>query len=73
MERILYLNETFCAVEENGRWHSLLGLAEVENDRVLEDLAAREEIAEAGYRFVHFESPDVRGIDCALFYRPDQF
>ena len=59
--------------EKNGRWHSLLGLAEIENDRVLEDLAAREEIAEAGYRFVHFESPDVRGIDCALFYRPDQF
>ena len=59
--------------EQNGRWHTLLGLAEVENDAVLKDLVAREEIAEAGYRFVHEESPDVRGIDCALLYRPSQF
>ena len=59
--------------EQNGRWHVLRGLAEVENDRVLADLVAREEIAEAGYRFVHVEGPDVRGIDCALLYRPAQF
>ena len=59
--------------KKNGRWHTLLGLAEVENDRVLEDLVARPEIAEAGYQFIHVESPDVRGIDCALLYRPDEF
>ena len=59
--------------EKNGRWHVLLGMAEVENDRVLSDLAARPELAEAGYQFVHVESPDVRGIDCALFYRPEHF
>ena len=59
--------------EKNGRWHALLGLAEVENDRVLEDLVSCREIAEAGYKFVHEESPDVRGIDCALLYRPSQF
>ncbi len=59
--------------KKNGRWHTLLGLAEVENDRVLEDLVARPEIAEAGYSFIHVESPDVRGIDCALLYRPDEF
>ena len=59
--------------EKNGRWHAVLALAEVENDRVLEDLTAREEIAAAGYRFVHYESPDVRGIDCALLYRPADF
>ena len=58
---------------QNGRWHVLLGLAEVENDRVLADLVARDEIAEAGYRFVHEEGPDVRGIDCALLYRPADF
>ena len=59
--------------EKNGRWHVLLGLAEVENDRGLEDLVSCREIAEAGYKFVHEESPDVRGIDCALLYRPSQF
>ena len=59
--------------DKNGRWHTLLGLAEVENDRVLEDLVARPEIAEAGYKFIHVEGPDVRGIDCALLYRPEEF
>ena len=59
--------------EKNGRWHALLGLAEVENARVLADLVAREEIAEAGYEFIHREGPDTRGIDCALLYRPGLF
>ena len=59
--------------EQNGRWHALLGLAEVENARVLQDLVSCAEIAEAGYRFEHVESPDVRGIDCALLYRPELF
>ena len=59
--------------DKNGRWHTVLGLAEVENDRVLQDLVADAQIREAGYDFVHFEGPDVRGIDCALLYRPSQF
>lgn len=59
--------------QKNGRWHTLLGLAEVENDRVLADLVARPEIAEAGYKFIHVEGPDARGIDCALLYRPEEF
>ena len=59
--------------EENGKYHSVLGLAEVENDAVLRDLVAHKDLASAKYKYVHFESPDPRGIDCALLYRPDQF
>ena len=59
--------------DKNGRWHTVLGMAEVENDRVLEALVADPQIAEAGYEFIHFEGPDVRGIDCAMLYRPTQF
>ena len=59
--------------EENGAWHTLLGLAEVENDQVLEDLLQEPSVAEAGYEYVHFEGPDRRGIDCALLYRPQEF
>ncbi len=59
--------------EDNGAWHSILGLAEVENDRVLEDLLREPDIADAGFRYIHFEGPDRRGIDCALLYRPDDF
>ena len=50
---------------------AFIGLAEVENSRVLADLVAQEPIA--NYRFVHQEGPDKRGIDCALLYDPNQF
>ena len=59
--------------EENGRFHSVLGLAEVESARVLKDLVAQPEISKAGYKYVHKEGPDPRGIDVALLYNPKEF
>lgn len=59
--------------KENRRWHAVLGLAEVENDAVLRDLVERKDIAPAGFKYVHYESPDRRGIDVAMLYRPDEF
>ena len=47
----------------------LLGLAEVENEAVLRQLIEHPDLAEAGYDLVHYDSPDVRGIDVALLYR----
>ncbi len=47
----------------------LIGVAEVENRRVLEELINTPFLKEKGYGFVHFESPDERGIDTALLYR----
>ncbi len=51
----------------------IIGLAEVENRGVAEDIAASERLASAGYRVVHFDSPDERGIDVAFLYRPERF
>lgn len=59
--------------EANGAWHAVLGVAEVENHHVLDDLVAQPAIAGAGYQIVHREGPDRRGIDVALLYRPDIF
>ena len=59
--------------EENKVWHTILGVSEIENRNVLEDLVIQPEIAEANYQIVHYDGPDRRGVDCALFYRPDQF
>lgn len=56
--------------KDNGMWHTVLGLAEVENHRVLEDLVREPAIAQANYRIIQFEGPDRRGIDCALLYDP---
>lgn len=50
----------------------VMGLAEVENQRVLEDLVSHGRLLEYGYEVVHFETCDFRGIDCALIYRKEQ-
>lgn len=52
---------------------SLIGLAEVENDKVLDDLIAQPLLQERGYKYIHIEGPDQRGIDCALLYNPALF
>ena len=48
-----------------------IGVAEVENRRVLDDLLAQPALSQ--YEYVHYEGPDKRGIDCALLYDPAQF
>ena len=52
---------------------TLMALAEVENRNVLEDLVAEPALAPATYAICHYDSPDERGIDVALLYRPDKF
>lgn len=51
----------------------LLGVSEVENKSVLEDLAKRPLIESRNYNIVHYNSPDRRGIDVALMYQPKYF
>lgn len=51
----------------------IIGLCEVENEQVIKDLVQTRLLANGGYSAVHYESPDTRGIDCALIYRPDEF
>jgi predicted extracellular nuclease len=52
---------------------AVIGLCEVENGTVLQDLVASPSILRYGYRVIHQESPDERGIDNALIYDPSQF
>ena len=59
--------------DENNAWHTILGVSEIENRHVLEDLVAQPEIAEANYQIIHYDGPDSRGVDVALFYRPEFF
>ena len=53
------------------RYPTLVALAEVENRKVVEDLVARTSLTKANYSICHYDSPDERGIDVALLYRPD--
>ncbi len=52
---------------------AVIGLAEVENDHVMHDLISQPALAARGYKYVHIEGPDHRGIDCALIYNPKLF
>lgn len=52
---------------------ALLGVAEIENRKVLEDLVAQPDLKDKNYGIVHYDSPDRRGIDVALLYQKDQF
>ena len=47
----------------------LVGLAEIENEQVLKDLCYKSPLRKYRYRYVHYDSPDRRGVDVALLYR----
>ncbi len=50
-----------------------LGVAEIENESVLRDLANMPALKKRNYKIVHYDSPDRRGVDVAFFYNPSYF
>jgi hypothetical protein len=52
---------------------ALLGVAEIENDTVLTDVTKNAKLKNRKWKFVHYDSPDRRGVDVALFYNPKYF
>lgn len=52
---------------------AILGLSEIENRKVIEDLVAHPRIAGRAYRIIHYDSPDRRGVDVGLIYQPKYF
>lgn len=56
--------------EANGGELALAGLAEIENDEVLDDLCSQPELGQHHYRHICHQGPDPRGINTALLYDP---
>ena len=52
---------------------AVIGVSEVENAKCMEDLCNQEPLKKRGYKFVHVEGPDYRGVDCAMIYNPRFF
>ena len=52
---------------------SLIGIAEVENNRVVEKLLDTKYLRDFPLDYVHFDSPDERGIDTGLIYNKEHF
>jgi len=59
--------------EETGISPILLGVAEVENKKVLNDLIGTVALKNLNYDYVHHNSPDERGIDTALLFNKERF
>ncbi len=58
-----------------GEWSSpdIVGVCEIENRHVLEGLTHFSPLKNIKYKIIHQDSPDKRGIDVALLYRPEKF
>jgi len=58
---------------ETNSFPTIVGLSEVENKTVIEDLINTGKLKDGNYGISHFDSPDARGIDVALIYRKEFF
>ena len=52
---------------------SIVGLSEVENRNVIEDLLNHKHLLNKNYEIVHYDSPDERGVDVGLIYNKNVF
>jgi hypothetical protein len=52
---------------------AIMGMSEIENRSVVEDLVRQPKLADKNYQVIQFDSPDVRGVDVALIYQPKFF
>ena len=61
-------------IADIGGWEgvAVVGLCEIENEQCVRDLC-RQNLRNLPYEYIHFDSPDTRGIDVAMLYRTDLF
>ncbi|HOY38446.1 MAG: endonuclease/exonuclease/phosphatase family protein [Bacteroidales bacterium] len=69
------LNHIYQVIVAVGEWElpDIIGLSEIENRIVLEQLIEKTPLYKTKYKIIHYESPDPRGIDVALLYKPSSF
>lgn len=60
-------------LDQSGSSPDIIGLCEIENREVIEDLIRQQSMEDKNYGIVHFDSPDERGIDVALLYKKKAF
>jgi hypothetical protein len=69
------LNNIAKVIIAAGEWQppAIVGLCEIENRYVLNQLVYETLLKKSGYAIIHQESPDWRGIDVAMLYRKEVF
>ncbi|MBN1251163.1 MAG: hypothetical protein JXR51_12815 [Bacteroidales bacterium] len=71
-QKINNLSKVISSINLNGL-PEIVGLCEVENKSVLQDLVNSELLKPGDYQIIHEESDDIRGIDVALIFRKEKF
>jgi predicted extracellular nuclease len=71
--KLTKLATVIASIGDSVRGPAILGVCEIENERVLNDLVVTEILKPLNYSIVHHNSPDGRGIDVALLYKSDRF
>lgn len=59
--------------EATGTSPAIIGLCEIENRKVLEDLISQKPLAGLDYGIIQYDSPDRRGVDVAMLYQKKIF
>ncbi|QXP71393.1 endonuclease/exonuclease/phosphatase family protein [Polaribacter sp. R2A056_3_33] len=74
-DKIEKLSSTIAQIGEDKTKTSpaIIGVSEVENLNVLEDLIKSKHLVKNDYGIIHYDSPDKRGIDVALLYQKKYF
>ena len=74
-DKLSKLGEVIASLGENFSpdGAALVGLAEIENQQVLEDLAATKILAKRNYEIIQYDCMYSRGVDVALYYQPKYF
>ena len=69
------LNNIAKVITSVGEWDTpaLVGMCEVENEKVVGDLTQYSPLRKMNYRYIITNSPDVRGINVALLYQREKF
>jgi len=67
------INSVYKVIIAAGGWNppAIIGLCEIENRKVLEDLVYGTLLSKYSYGIVHKDSPDTRGIDVCMIFRKD--
>lgn len=72
MRKVFHIYQVLVAIGE-GEMPAVVGLCEIENRMVLNRLIYDTPLKKLDYRIIHSDSPDARGMDVAILYRPDIF
>ena len=67
------INSLYKTISAAGEWYPpvIVGLCEVENRKVLEDLVYATNLSKYNYGIIHQDSPDPRGIDVCMIFRKE--